>query len=459
MYAVPGIGAALHTANPRLSTEHLVYTINHAGSTILFVDADCLNQIEELAPSLTSVETFVVMADRSDVRARRLPNVVYYEDLLREGDEQFQWPALDERTASTLCFTSGTTGDPKGILYSNRGSYLSSLAISAPNVWSLAAADAVIVIAPFFHCNGWGGPYIAPMNGARLVLPGRALDGASLQRLILQEGATVGPAVPTVWHAIAEHCLATGSSLGQLNRIICGGAAPPLALMRLYWQKFHIRTVQVWGMTETTHAATAIWTPIDILEGRSEPTAPQGQPVFGTEIRVLDDEGTVLSRDGTSIGHLQVRGHACASGYLKRPDVAILDQQGWLRTGDLAAIEAGNFLRVTDRLKDVIKSGGEWISSIDLENAACSHPSVAEAAVIGVPHPHWTERPVLYVVRRPGQEVSADGLRSHLAGLVAKWWLPEEILFVEALPHYSTGKVKKDILRTQYRADAARRQA
>ncbi|MGH9642002.1 MAG: AMP-binding enzyme, partial [Terriglobales bacterium] len=229
--------------------------------------------------------------------------------------------------------------------------------------------------------------------------------------------------------------------------------------MRLYWQKFHIRTVQVWGMTETTHAATAMWTPIDILEERSEPTAPQGQPVFGTEMRVLDDDGTVLPRDGNSIGHLQVRGHACANGYLKRPDVDILDQQGWLRTGDLAAIETGNFLRVTDRLKDVIKSGGEWISSIDLENAACSHAGVAEAAVIGVPHPHWQERPVLYVVCKPGQQVSAEDLRSHLAGLVAKWWLPEEILFVETLPHYSTGKVKKDILRTQYRANAAHRPA
>ena len=456
MYAVPGIGAALHTANPRLSAEHLTYTINHAGAALLFLDPDCLAQIEELAPNLRTIEAYVVMADRSEIAATRLPNVLFYEELLAEGDENFCWPSFDERTASTLCFTSGTTGDPKGILYSHRGSYLSALSICAPNVWGLARADTVIGIAPFFHCNGWGAPYIAPMAGARLVLPGRALDGPSLQRLIVAEGATVGPAVPTVWHAIAEHCQQSGLGLGRLNRIVCGGAAPPLALMRLYWQKFGIRTIQVWGMTETTHAATVLWTSTDVLSGNSEPSAPQGQPVFGTAIRVVDDDGMPLPKDGNSIGHLQVRGHACATGYLRREDVAILDGDGWLKTGDLAVIEAGNALRVTDRLKDVIKSGGEWISSIDLENAAASHPAVAETAVIGVPHPHWQERPVLYVVLKRNEDISADDLRAHLSRLVAKWWLPEEVLFVEALPHYATGKVKKDVLRTQYR-DALKR--
>ncbi len=458
MYAVPGIGAALHTANPRLSIEHLRYTIHHAGARLLFADPECLPLVEELLPGLPQLQTIVVMAERSEAPAIGFSSVEYYEELVAAGDPQFAWPSFDERAASTLCFTSGTTGDPKGILYSHRGSYLSAMAIAAPNVWSLSERDTIIIIAPFFHCNGWGAPYIGPMAGARLVLPGRALDGRSLAHLIASEGATVGPGVPTVWLAIAEHCQQSGERLGKLNRIVCGGAAPPLALMRTYWQEFGIRTVQVWGMTETTHAATVLWTPLEVLSGEIEPRAPQGQPVFGAEIRIVDDEGHRLPKDGKTIGHLQVRGHACASGYLKRPDVEVLDGEGWLRTGDLAAIETNNSLRVTDRLKDVIKSGGEWISSIDLENAACSHPSVAEAAVIGVPHPRWQERPALFVVLKPGQSVSADELREHLALRVAKWWLPEEVLFADSLPHYATGKVKKDILRARYRETSARGQ-
>jgi fatty-acyl-CoA synthase len=293
------------------------------------------------------------------------------------------------------------------------------------------------------------------MCGAKLILPGRALDGRSLQELIVAEGATVGPGVPTVWLSVIEHCQQAGKRLGALNRIVCGGAAPPLALMRTFWREFGIRTVQVWGMTETTHAATVLWTSEEVLSGQTDPQAPQGQPVFGADIRVVDPDGKRLPKDGLSAGHLQVRGHACASGYLHRADISLLDAEGWLNTGDLAVIEPGNALRVTDRLKDVIKSGGEWISSIDLENAACSHPAVAEAAVIGVPHPRWQERPALYVVLKLGQQVTPDALRAHLATSVAKWWLPEEVLFTDSLPHYATGKVKKDILRAQYKAAAA----
>ncbi len=458
MYAAPGIGMVLHTANPRLSAEHLSYTLNHSAARLLFVDPECLAQVEELAPVLSKVESFVVMAERSDLLTTRLPNVLFYEDLLAEGDESFAWPSFDERSGSTLCFTSGTTGDPKGVLYSHRGTYLSTLAIAATNVWAISELDTIIIVAPFFHCNGWGAPFLGPMAGAKLVLPGRALDARSLQRFIVDEGATVGPAVPTVWHAIAEHCQQTGERLGKLNRIVCGGAAPPLALMRTYWREFGIRTVQVWGMTETTHAATVLWTDKDVLSGHTEPRAPQGRPVFGTEIRIVDDEGANLPKDGKTVGHLQVRGHSCATGYLKRPDVEVLDRDGWLKTGDLATIEAGG-LRITDRLKDVIKSGGEWISSIDLENAASSHPAVAEAAVIGVPHPHWQERPVMFVVIRPGHDLSADALHAHLAHAVAKWWLPDEVVFVDDLPHYATGKVRKDVLRTRHAAAASAKKA
>jgi acyl-CoA synthetase (AMP-forming)/AMP-acid ligase II len=459
MYAAPGIGAVLHTANPRLSAEHLTYTINHTGARLMFVDPECLEQLEQLADALTTVTSFVVMADSNEVPATPLPNVIAYEDLLAEGDANFAWPSFDERTASTLCFTSGTTGDPKGILYSHRGSYLSALAIAAPNVWAISDQDSIIIVAPFFHCNGWGAPYLGPMAGTKLILPGRALDGRSLQQLIVNEGATVGPGVPTVWLAIAQYCQQTGERLGKLNRIVCGGAAPPLALMRTYWQEFGVRTVQVWGMTETTHAATVLWTSNDVLSGDAEPRAPQGRPVFGTQIRIVDDEGRRLPNDGTAMGHLQVKAHWCSSGYLKRPDIAVLDRDGWLRTGDLAAIEAGSALRITDRLKDVIKSGGEWISSIDLENAASTHRAVAESAVIGVPHPRWQERPVMFVVVREGHELTADALRAHLAQSVAKWWLPEEVIFVADLPHYSTGKVQKEVLRKQYGASVFAKQA
>ncbi len=451
LYAVPGIGASLHTANPRLSEEHIRYTINHAGERLLFVDPECLRQVEELLPQLTSIDTLILMGGREAVVDINVRNVLFFEDLVAAGAEDFEWPSFDERIGSTLCFTSGTTGDPKGALYSHRGTFLSCLVIAAPNVWGVSRDDAIIALAPFFHCNGWGAPYLGPMAGAKLILPGRALDGRSLQQLIVGEGATVGAAVPTVWFSIIEYCRQTGVDLGKLNRIICGGAAPPLELMRTLWREFAVRTVQVWGMTETTHAATVQWTDEGVLSGEAEPIAPQGRPVFGSRIRILGDDRRPLAKDGKAVGHLQVKGHWCSSAYLKRDDVAINDPEGWLETGDLATIGPNNALRITDRFKDVIKSGGEWVSSIDLENAASAHPAVAEAAVIGVPHPRWQERPVMFVTTRPGHELSAEALREHLARRVAKWWLPDEVIFVVELPHNATGKIKKDLLRAQHR--------
>ncbi len=451
MYAVPGVGAALHTINPRLSGEHIVYSINHAHERVMFVDPDCVPLMETLAPLCTAVDCFVVMSSRAAAPPTRLPNVYFYEDLIDSGDDAFTWPSFDERAASTACFTSGTTGNPKGVVYSHRGTYLSAMAIAAPNVWGVSHRDAIIVLAPFFHCNAWGATYLGPMAGAKLILPGRDMDGRSLQRLIVDEGATVGPGVPTVWLGIAEYCRSSGAKLGSLNRIVCGGAAPPLALMRTFWREYGVRTIQVWGMTETTHAATVVWTDEDVLAGVKEPRAPQGQPVFGTQIRVVSDAGQALPKDGVSAGQLQVRAHWCASGYLYRDDVSLCDREGWLHTGDLAVIGEDDSLKLTDRLKDVIKSGGEWVSSVDLENAAIGHPSIAEAAVIGIPHPRWQERPLMYVVLRPGHEVSPQDLRTFLSQHVAKWWLPEEIVYIDELPHNSTGKVQKEALRELYR--------
>jgi fatty-acyl-CoA synthase len=359
MYAAPGIGAVLHTANPRLSAEHITYTVNHAGERLLFVDPECIGLVRDLMPKLEHVDTIVLMANRSDVPGLGAARVLFYEELIAEGTSDFVWPSFDERAGSTLCFTSGTTGDPKGVLYSHRGTLLSSLVIAAPNVWGVSRQDAIIALAPFFHCNGWGSPYLGPMAGAKLILPGRMLDGRSVRELIVAEGATVGPAVPTVWMGVVEHCRQAGVDLGPLERIICGGAAPPLELMRTLWREFHVRTIQVWGMTETTHAATVQWTDEAILSGLAEPSAPQGQPVFGSQIRILSDERVPLPKDGNAVGHLQVKGHWCASAYLGRQDVTLNDAEGWLATGDLAAIASNNALRITDRFKDVIKSGGE----------------------------------------------------------------------------------------------------
>jgi len=451
MYAVPGIGAVLHTANPRLSLDHISFTINHTGERVLFVDPECFELLVQLRPLLRQVETTIVMGHRVQAPEGCPGHVLFYEDLVAAGEEGFCWPQFDERAASTLCFTSGTTGDPKGVLYSHRGTYLSSLTIAAPNAWGVSREDAIIALAPFYHCNAWGATYLGPMAGAKLILPGRALDGRSLRELIVNEGATVGPGVPTVWLAVAEHCRQHQVRLGRLNRIVCGGAAPPLELMRALWREHGVRTVQVWGMTETTHAATLLWTEQDVLSGSAEPRTPQGHPIVGTQIRIIDDDGKCLPHDGKTIGHLQVRGHWCASGYLKRDEIALNDAEGWLKTGDLATIDADCGLRITDRLKDVIKSGGEWVSSIDLENAALGHPDVAAAAVIGVPHPKWQERPVIFVVPRSGRELSADSLREHLAVTVARWWLPDEVIMVTELPYNSTGKVKKDVLRERYR--------
>lgn len=454
MYAVPSMGIVLHAANPRLSIEHIAYSINHAGEQLLFVDSDCVELVEKLAPLLSKVDTYVVLGARGSAPAPKTGKVLFYEDLVADGSPEFEWPALDERSASTLCFTSGTTGKPKGVLYSHRGTYLSTLSIAMADAWSISSNDCIIALAPFYHCNAWGVTYLGPLAGAKLVLPGRVSDGAQLQKMIVEEGVTVGAGVPTIWMGLAEHCRQSGAKLGKLNRIVSGGAAVPLAMMRTFFKDHGVRTIQVWGMSETTHAATALWTEVDVLNGIATSAAPQGHPVIGTSLRIVDTDGKALPKDGNAIGHLQVRGNWCSSGYLNRDDIALCDAEGWLQTGDLASIRPDNGLCITDRLKDVIKSGGEWVSSIDLENAAVSHPNAQEVAVIGVPHPRWQERPVMFVVPREGSTLTEVEMQEFLTTRVAKWWLPDAIIIVDTLPHTSTGKVQKDVLRQQYAAMA-----
>ncbi|MBZ8134775.1 long-chain-fatty-acid--CoA ligase [Afifella sp. IM 167] len=450
-YAAPGIGAVLHTANARLAAEQIAYTVNVAGERMLFSDPASLPQIAEMRPHLTNLETVVVMAEGQPEPLPGIARVIGYEELIAEGDEAFEWPSFDERAASTLCFTSGTSGDPKGVLYSHRGTYLSAVSIAAPNYWGIGHDDTVLAMAPICHCNAWAAPYLAPMAGAGLVLPGRSFDGPSVHRMITEGGVTVATGVPTIWLGVLEHCRRTGQDLGRLNRVVAGGSAPPPELIRVMAQDFGVRTLQVWGMTETTHAATMRATGTDV-ESEAWKAAPQGRPTFGTRIRIVDDAGEPLPRDGATRGQLQVRGSWVATSYLGRDDVVLCDPDGWLNTGDVAALSEDGQLRIADRIKDVIKSGGEWISSIDLENAAISFPTVSEAAVVGVPHPRWMERPIMVVVPREGERLDENALRAFLQERVPKLWLPDAIVVVEELEYTSTGKVKKSVLRERYQA-------
>ena len=439
-YGLTGVGAVLHTANPRLPPAQICYTINFARYRTLFIDLDTIELAESLAPRLETVRQYVVMASRDAMPSTNLPDVICYEDLVDSGDPDFGWPVLDERTACLLCFTSGTTGDPKGALYGHRGTVLNAMSSGAGNGWGLSADDAILAIPGFFHCNGWAVPFFGPMFGAKLVMPGRRADTEWLHRLIVEEEITVGPGVPTIWLSMLDHCRQQGLSLGRLNRIFSGGTAPPAAMIEAYLRDFGVRTIHGWGMTETTSGATMSFAASDLAVMRTP-----GKSLYGNEIRIASEEDQPLQRDGKTPGHLQTRGAWVAGAYFRRPDADAVTADGWLRTGDIATIDPDGTLHIVDRAKDVIKSGGEWISSQALEDAACLHPAVVEAAVVSIPHPRWQERPFLIVVSRAS--VSAEDLRAHLTDLVPKWWLPDSIAFVEELPHGPTGKLAKNVLR------------
>jgi len=441
-YGVSGSGRVLHTCNPRLFAQQIVYAIRHAGDRLIFVDLACLELAEQLAAELPEVERWIVLSDEAQMPATRLPRALCYETLLDEADDGYDWPGFDEAAASVICYTSGTTGDPKGCLYGHRGSVLQAMAVCAPDAFGFSSQDVLLPIAPLFHCNGWSAPYVGPLTGAKLVLPGRALDMASLHELIVGEGVTVALAVPTVWLAMLEHLRETGQGLGRLERIGCGGSAPPPAMIAAL-ERHGVRTVHSWGMTETTAGATfGQWT-------RAE-QASQGRPIYGCDVRAVDEAGDELPRRADAVGRLEARGLWTVSGYYRGAS----DPHGWLDTGDVGSVDERGLMRISDRAKDVIKSGGEWISSIALENAAVGHPDVLEAAAIGVPHPKWQERPLLVAVKRPGAALAPEALRAWLADKLAKWQLPDEVAFVDELPHTATGKISKRELRARYASRA-----
>ncbi|WP_296444638.1 long-chain-fatty-acid--CoA ligase [Rhodoferax sp. UBA5149] len=456
-YAVSGSGMVMHTCNPRLHPQQLIYIINHAEDSVILFDSTFAALVKGVAPHCPKVKAWVCMSDAANMPAvisatQGVDNVLCYEDLIAPQSEQFNWPQFDERTGAALCYTSGTTGNPKGVLYSHRAIVLSAMAGCMPGSISLSPKDTVLPVVPMFHINAWCIPYAAPMGGAKLVLPGPRLDGASLYELIETEKVTVSAGVPTIWLALLHHVEQHGLRFSTMRRTGVGGSAMPAALIAKFADEYDVEVRHGWGMTETTATAT-----IGCLATKHMNLTPaeqhaviakQGKSVFGVEIKVMDENGTTLPRDGVSQGELMVRGQWILTGYYKGETSPLVD--GWFPTGDIATIDASGVMQIRDRAKDVIKTGGEWISSIDLENVAVGHPAVAMAAVIGVKHPKWDERPLLFIVRKPGQTVEREEILAFLTERVAKWWVPDDVIFLDALPVGGTGKVQKADLRKQY---------
>jgi fatty-acyl-CoA synthase len=448
----------LHTINPRLFPEQIEYIVNHAEDKYLFFDLTFLPLLEKLAAALAGLRGFVALTDRAHLPATKLPNLLCYEDLLAAQDGDYAWPTFDERAASSLCYTSGTTGHPKGVLYSHRSTVLHSYSVCTVDGIALSAAESALLVVPMFHVNAWGTPYAGAMSGAKLVLPGPALDGKSVYELMRDEKVTLALGVPTVWLNLFNHIDAAKLDPKQdlcLRRAVIGGSAAPRAMSERFETQFGTYVVHAWGMTEMSPLGTVC----NLLpKHRGLPLAKrldvqekQGRGVYGVELKIADDEGRRQPHDGVSRGHLMVRGPWVAASYFLGEGGVILDAEGFFDTGDVATIDPDGYMQIVDRAKDVIKSGGEWISSIDLENAAMGHPAVAEAAVIGVAHAKWQERPLLVVVRKTGRETTREELLQFLEGKVAKWWLPDDVVFVDELPHTATGKLLKTKLRETFR--------
>ena len=456
-YGVSGMGAVLHTINPRLFPEQIEYIANHAEDQYLFFDLSFVPLLERLAGRLSTVRGFIVMTDRAHLPECSVPGLLCYEDLIAGQTGEYSWPQFDETAASSLCYTSGTTGNPKGVLYSHRSSVLHSWAACAVDGLALGAGETALLVVPMFHVNAWGMPYAGAMSGARLVMPGPALDGKSVYDLMRDEKVTLALGVPTVWLMLLQHVDAAGLQPKEelcLRRVVIGGSSAPRAMSECFETRFGAFVVHAWGMTEMSPVGTVCnLLPKHAgcsLEQRLAIQEKQGRAVYGVDMKIVDDDGAPLPRDGRSAGHLLVRGPWITRAYL-RDEGSILDADGFFDTGDVATIDADGYMQITDRSKDVIKSGGEWISSIDLENIAVAHPAVTEAAVIGAAHPKWDERPLLVVVKKAGQEVSREELIAFYEGKVAKWWIPDDVIFVEDLPHTATGKLSKLQLRERLR--------
>ncbi len=456
-FAVSGIGAVLHTINPRLAPQQIIYVVNHAEDGYIFTDLTFVPLLEAVAEHLQTVKGVVVMTDAEHMPETKLPNVLCYEDLLAAEDDSFDWPTFDENTASSLCYTSGTTGNPKGSLYIHRATVLHTFAACGGDCVNLSSNQTVLPAVPMFHVNAWGIPYACAKSGAKLVLPGAQYDGESVFELLDTEKVTISAGVPTIWLMLLQYLEASNKTLEHLQMTLIGGSAVPRSMIDTFEEKYDVRVFQAWGMTEMSPIGTTgnLKARIAALpaEERRAYQQKQGRAFFGVDLKIVDAEGGELPRDGEAFGELLVRGPWVIDSYYKDEEAtkAAFDKDGWFRTGDVSTLDADGHMQIVDRSKDVIKSGGEWISSIDLENTAMGHPEVAEAAVIGFSHPKWDERPVLFVVVAEGKSPAADDIIAFLTDKVAKWWLPDDIVFVDELPHTATGKVSKMQLREQFK--------
>jgi 3-(methylthio)propionyl---CoA ligase len=453
-FAVSGMGAVCHTINPRLFLEQIVYIINHAEDRYVFFDLTFAPLVAKLLPQCPNVKGWVAMTDRAHM-PKDVPDALCFEDLVAAESDAFTWPELDERAASSLCYTSGTTGNPKGVLYSHRSTVLHSYGAALPDAMALSAKDVVLPVVPMFHANAWGLPYSCLLVGAKMVFPGAALDGKSLFELFEGEKVTFSAGVPTVWLGLLQFMAETNHRFTTLKRTVIGGSACPPAMIRAFETEHGVEVLHAWGMTEMSPLGVVSQLKAKHVDQDIETQLAvknkQGRPIFGVDLRIVDREGKDLAWDGKAFGDLLVKGPWIAKAYFKGEGGDPL-RHGWFPTGDVCTIDGDGYIQITDRSKDVIKSGGEWISSIDLENVAVAHPAVAEAAVIGVSHPKWDERPLLIVQRKPGAQVTREELIAFYQDKVAKWWIPDDVVFVETLPHTATGKLLKTKLRDDFKA-------
>jgi len=452
-FAVAGSGRVTHTINPRLFPEQIKWIIDHAEDEVIFVEPIFLEVVQKILPSLKKTPKIVMLTDREHMPpADTIPNMLCYEDLLENETHEYEWPKLDENVASGLCYTSGTTGDPKGVLYSHRSTVLHSLIITLPDSMCLSARDTVMPVVPMFHVNAWGVPYCAPLIGAKLVLPGAALDGKSLYELFEQEKVTISMGVPTVWLGLLQFLKDNNLKFSTFQRTVVGGSACPESMIRAFEENYGVRVHHAWGMTELSPMGSLCKLKGTQLEEpkekQQESLRKQGRVVPFMDWKIVDGDGKELDWDGKSSGELMVNAPWSIREYFKSGTSALVD--GWFPTGDVATIDPNGFMQITDRRKDVIKSGGEWISSIELENLAIAHPAVKEAAVIARSHPKWDERPLLIVVKEEGSELTAEELLKFYEGKIAKWWIPDDVVFVDQMPHTATGKLQKMKLREQY---------
>ena len=459
-YAVSGTGAVLHTLNPRLHPDQVVYIADHAEDQVLCFDLTFLPLVEAVAHRVATIKTFILMTDRAHMpAATKIPNLLCYEDLLDAQDDRYAWPQFDENAASSLCYTSGTTGNPKGVLYSHRSTMLHTMVGGLPDTLNISARDTILPVVPMFHVNAWGLPYVACMVGAKMVFPGAALDGKSLYELFETERVTLSAGVPTVWQGLLGYVEAGGLTFSTMKRTVIGGSACPPAMMHLFQDRYGVQVLHAWGMTEMSPLGTVCtFKPKHLTldsSGQYAVQAKQGRAVFGVDMKIVDEAGAELPWDGKASGELLVRGPWIVSDYYKgeggHPLVKDAAGQGWFPTGDVSLIDADGIMQITDRSKDVIKSGGEWIGSIDLENIAMAHPAVAMAACIAAFHPKWDERPLLVVVKKPNAELTREELLAFYDGRIAKWWTPDDVIFVDAIPLGATGKMQKNKLREMFK--------